>query len=178
VRLGAILATVGWAAAEILMRRSPASDRLARACSTAGLALAVAHVVLAFGLVYGWDHEAAIAGTAQQTAAVLGWGWRGGIFVNYLFLALWLADVCWWWADASAHRSRSPRAELVRLSLFTFMFVNAAIVFAPMPGRLVGIAAVTAVLFGSPVLRSMWRTSIFDRPRGSGVGLRNSEEDF
>jgi hypothetical protein len=154
LRLSAILATVGWAAAEILMRRSLASDRIARASATAGLALTLAHVVLAFDLVYAWDHEAAVAGTAQQTAAVLGWGWRGGIFVNYLFLALWLADVCWWWVAASSHRSRSPRTELLRLALFTFMFVNAAIVFAPAPGRLVGIAAVTAVLLGSPVLRS------------------------
>ena len=153
MRLSAILATVGWAAAEVLMRRSPASDRLARASSTAGLALALVHVVLAFDLVYAWDHEAAVDGTAQQTAAVLGWGWRGGIFVNYGFLALWLADVCWWWADPDSHLSRSPRLELARLSLFTFMFVNAAIVFAPAPGRFVGIAALTAVLFASPVLR-------------------------
>jgi len=153
VRLSAILATVGWAAAEVLMRRSPAFDRLARRLSTAGLALALVHVLLAFDIVYAWDHEAAVAGTAQQTAAVLGWGWRGGIFVNYVFLALWLADVCWWWADPGSHLSRPPRLELARLLLFTFMFVNAAIVFAPSPGRIVGVAAVTAVLFASPVLR-------------------------
>jgi hypothetical protein len=153
LRLSAVLATVGWAAAEVLMRRSPSSDRLARASSTAGLALALVHVILAFDLVYAWDHEAAVAGTAQQTAAVLGWSWRGGIFVNYVFLALWLADVCWWWVHPDSHLSRSPRIERARLSLFTFMFVNAAIVFAPAPGRLVGIAALTAVLFASPVLR-------------------------
>ena len=153
MRLSAILATVGWAAGEVLMRRSPAADLLARASSTAGLALALVHVFLAFHLVYAWDHEAAVAATAQQTAAVVGWGWRGGIFVNHVFLALWLGDVSWWWADPGSHLSRSPRIELARLSLFTFMFVNAAIVFAPAPGRLVGIAALAAVLFASPVLR-------------------------
>ena len=153
MRLSAILATVGWAAAEVLMRRSPASDLLARASSTAGLALALAHVFLAFHFVYAWDHEAAVTATARQTAAVVGWGWRGGIFVNYVFLAVWLADVCWWWADPGSHLSRSPRLELARLSLFTFMFVNAAIVFAPAPARVVGIAALTAVLLASPVIR-------------------------
>ena len=153
MRLSAILATVGWAAAEVLMRRSPASDLLARASSTAGLALALAHVFLAFHFVYAWDHEAAVTATARQTAAVVGWGWRGGIFVNYVFLGLWLADVCWWWADRGSHLSRSPRLELARLSLFTFMFVNAAVVFAPAPGRLAGIAALTAVLLASPVIR-------------------------
>jgi hypothetical protein len=153
LRLSAILATVGWAAAEVLMRRSPASDLLARASSTAGLALALVHVFLAFHFVYAWDHEAAVTATARQTAAVVGWGWRGGLFVNYVFLGLWLADVCWWWADPGSHLSRPPRLERARLSLFTFMFVNAAIVFAPAPGRLAGIAALTAVLLGSPVIR-------------------------
>ena len=153
MRLSAILATVGWAAAEVLMRRSPASDLLARVSSTAGLALAFVHVLLAFHFVYAWDHEAAVTATARQTAAVVGWGWRGGIFVNYVFLAVWLADVCWWWADPGSHLSRSPRLELARLSLFTFMFVNAAIVFAPAPARVVGIAALTAVLLASPVIR-------------------------
>jgi hypothetical protein len=153
LRLSAILATVAWAAAEVLMRRSPAAELLARASATVGLALALVHVFLAFHVVYAWDHEAAVTATAQQTAAVVGWAWRGGIFVNYVFLALWLADVCWWWADPGSHRSRSPRFELARLSLFTFMFVNAAIVFAPAPGRVVGIAALTVVLLASPVLR-------------------------
>ena len=153
MRLSAILATACWAAAEVLMRRSPAFDRLARASSTAGLALALVHVFLAFALVYAWNHEAAVSGTAQQTAAVLGWGWRGGIYVNYVFLVAWLADVTWWWAHPASHLSRSPRIELARLTLFTFMFANAAIVFAPAETRLIGIAALIAVLFASPVLR-------------------------
>ena len=139
MRLSAILATVGWAAAEVLMRRSPASDLLARVSSTAGLALALVHVLLAFHFVYAWDHEAAVTATARQTAAVVGWGWRGGIFVNYVFLAVWLADVCWWWAAPAAHASRSLRLETARLAAFLFMFVNGAIVFASGAGRLAGI---------------------------------------
>lgn len=148
-----LLATIAWAAGETLMRRSDRHDRLARGIWTAGIALALFHVVLAFELVYGWNHEGAIAATVQQTAERFGRGWRGGIYINYVFLAWWLADVCWWWAAPASHASRSRRYEAVRRVLFLFMFFNGAVVFASPAGRLVGIPAVAAVLLASPPLR-------------------------
>ena len=153
VRGTIILATLGWATGEVLMRRSPHLDWWARASWTAGIALALVHVGLAFHFVYGWNHEAAVAATARQTATQAGWGWRGGIYVNYLFLMSWFADVCWWWAAPASHASRSRRIEAARLALFLFMFVNAAIVFASGPSRWAGVASVAAVLFASPALR-------------------------
>jgi hypothetical protein len=153
VRGTMIAATVAWTLGEVLMRRSAASDRIARAIWTAGIVLALVHVVLAFALVYAWDHEAAVAATAQQAAERFGWGWRGGVYINYVFLALWLADVCWWWAAPASHASRSQRIEAARLALFTFMFFNAAVVFASPAGRFVGIAAIAAVLIASPSRR-------------------------
>ena len=100
VRGTMIVATAAWAAGEALMKRSPLSDRWARAIWTIGIAFALIHVALAFHLVYAWDHEAAVAATARQTADRIGWSWRGGIYVNYVFLATWLVDVCWWWLRA------------------------------------------------------------------------------
>jgi hypothetical protein len=144
-----IVATVLWALGEALMRRSTHLDRLARAIWTVGIALAFLHVVFAFHMVYGWNHEAAVAATVRQSADVVGWGWRGGIYVNYIFLALWLADVCWWWLAPDAHVSRSIRLERARLALFVFMFVNGAVVFASGIGRLIGIASVCLALLGS-----------------------------
>jgi hypothetical protein len=144
-----ILATVAWAVGEALMRRSPVSDRWARAFWTMGIALALAHVVLAFQLVYAWNHEAAVAATGRQAADRFGWDWRGGIYVNYVFLALWLADVGWWWLAPASHASRPLGIEAARLALFTFMFLNGAVVFASGTGRLVGIASVVVALLGS-----------------------------
>src|SRR5262249_28072756 len=118
------VATVAWALGEALMRRSPAIDRAARAFWTAGVALALVHVGLAFHFVYGWDHTAAIAETTRQTAELVGWNFRGGIFVNYAFLAVWLTDVCWWWVSQQSHAARSVRVELARRALFAFMFLN------------------------------------------------------
>ena len=147
-----IAATVAWAAGEALMRQSAASDRLARAAWTLGIALALVHVILAFQLVYGWDHEAAVIATVRQTADRFGQGWRGGIYVNYVFLAIWLADVCWWWLARASHASRSPRFEAVRFALFAFMFFNGAVVFASGIGRLIGIAALGVALL-APLAR-------------------------
>ncbi len=153
VRGTMILATVAWALGEALMRRSPRSDRRARAIWTVGIALAVSHAVLAFQFVYGWNHDAAVAATVQQAADRFGAGWRGSIYVNYVFLAVWLADVCWWWIAPASHAARSLRLEFVRRALFTFMFLNGAVVFASGVGRLVGIAAVATVLLA-------WRTRV------------------
>lgn len=149
VRAVMIVSTVAWALGEALMRRSVASDRLARTIWTAGIALALLHVGLAFELVYGWNHEAAVAATMQQTADRLGWGWRGGIYVNYAFLALWAADVCWWWLAPASHSRRSLRLERTRLVFFAFMFLNGAVVFASGIGRLFGIASLALVVIAS-----------------------------
>jgi hypothetical protein len=153
VRSTMVLATVAWAFGEVLMRRSAASDRLARAAWTMGVALALLHVILAFEFVYAWDHEAAVDATVHQTAELVGWGWRGAIYINYVFLMLWLADVTWWWAAPASHAARSVQLEAARLALFTFMFLNGAVVFASAVTRVVGLAAITAALSGSRVLR-------------------------
>jgi len=148
-----ILATLAWAAGEALMRRSPEADRRARAAWTVAIFLAGVHVVLAFHFVYGWNHELAVTETARQAAERFGWGWRGSLYVNYVFLSIWLADICWWWAAQASHASRSIRFEIARRAAFVFMFVNGAIIFASGIGRLAGIAAVAAVLVASPARR-------------------------
>jgi hypothetical protein len=152
VRGTMILATVAWAIGEAFMRRSPASDRVARASWTIGIALALIHVFLAFQLIYAWDHEAAIAATVRPAAERFGMSWRGGIYVNYVFLMIWLADVCWWWWSPVSHASRPMGLERTRLGVFVFMFLNAAVVFASGGGRLVGTASVVVVL-----VASLWR---------------------
>ena len=153
VRGSMILATLAWAVGETLMRRSPQADRRARTAWTVAILLAAIHVGLAFHFVYAWNHETAVKETARQAAERFGIGWRGSIYVNYVFLAIWLADVCWWWAAPGSHASRSMRFEIARIATFVFMFVNGAIIFASGLGRLAGIAAVAAVLLASPASR-------------------------
>ena len=149
-----MIATIAWALGEALMRRSAASDRFARAIWTIGIALALSHVAVAFQFVYAWNHETAVIATVKQAVDRFGWGWRGGIYVNYVFLTLWIGDVCWWWLAPRSHSTRSTRIEMTRFALFTFMFLNGAVVFASGLGRAVGIASVAIATFGKFSRRS------------------------
>src|SRR5262245_5339783 len=79
VRGTMLLAAVAWALGEALMRRNASLDRLARTFWTAGIALALVHVALAFQFVYRWDHDKAIEATTRQTAELVGCDLRGGI---------------------------------------------------------------------------------------------------
>jgi hypothetical protein len=146
VRAAMILATIAWAVGEALIGRSLASDRVARASWTAGITLALLHVFLAFDLIYAWNHEAAVEATVRQAADRFGTGWRGGIYVNYVFLAAWFGDVCWWWLAPASRAARPRGVEAARFVFFLFMFLNGAVVFASGLGRIIGTLAISAVL--------------------------------
>jgi hypothetical protein len=125
-----------WAAAEWLH---------SRALWTVGAALAVSHSAAAFAAFHDWSHERAMIATAQQTAALTGLDWGGGLFFNYAFLLVWVADVSWWWIARRSYDER-PRAIDVGIRGFLFfMFVNGAIVFADGVMRVIGIVAVAIV---------------------------------
>jgi hypothetical protein len=98
----------------------------------AGAVLAIVHAVIAFAVRYHWDHEAAVLATAAQAAEIYGVAWRGSLYVNYVFLALWLL-AAWSW------RYWAWRAFVVT------MIVNGAIVFARPAARPFG-AVLVAVL--------------------------------
>lgn len=137
--------TILWAWSEVRKIREPDRSGPARLLYTAALALALAHTVAAFEVAYGWSHAAAFDRTARQTAAMTGVRWGGGIFVNYLFLALWAADATYWWAAPGGYLRRPLHVDRLRLAVFLFMFINGAIVFAGPVARAVGIPAAGAV---------------------------------
>ena len=145
VRATILMATVLWAWAEVLKIQRPRQVEPARRLWTISLTLALLHAVVAFEVAYHWSHGAASMDIARQTAAVTGIVWGGGIFVDYLFLALWVADALWWWIAPVAYIRRSVRVERARLALFVFMFVNGAILFASHTARAVGVPSVAAV---------------------------------
>ncbi|MGH9315055.1 MAG: hypothetical protein ACRD09_06370 [Vicinamibacterales bacterium] len=142
------LAIVTWAGAEYLkQRRPPDHEAAARTLWTAGALLLVAHTIAAFHFVYGWSHRAAAAETARQTAELTGLRWAGGLFVNYAFLVVWVADAAWWWAAPASYRNRPAAIRTAMLAFFVFMFVNGGILFADGAMRALCAAAVAAVLW-------------------------------
>ena len=115
---------------------------------TLGCGLYLAHVALAFQVHHLWSHAAAVAHTAAQTQALVGWNWGGGIYINYLFSTLWVGETAWWWLSPERYGNRSHGVELAVRGFFLFMIVNGAVVFVNGPQRWLGVAIV-AVLLGA-----------------------------
>lgn len=113
---------------------------------TAGALAALGHAAAAFHFRHGWSHTAAAAETARQTVAVTGLDWGGGLYVNYLFLAVWTGDAAWWWLNPETFGRRPKALDRAVHTFLLFMFVNGAVVFARGPIRVVGTAAVLAVI--------------------------------
>ncbi len=133
---------------------------------SAGAVLAIVHTLLAFAVVHDWVHDDAVRNTALQTQAVYGLAIGWGVYVNYLFLAVWLADA-WCWRSHSITGSTSRYRASIRWTLRAFyalIIVNAAVVFAAGPRRLLGILVVGG-------LAAIWAaSSIGDTRKTAGSG--------
>ena len=111
---------------------SPEADSCARwllGVWLVAFGLHVLHVLLAFAWLHQWSHAEAYEHTAQRTGDVTGWYWGGGVWVNYLFTLLWLADV-----------SYTLRTGITQLPVWyvllihgvmLFFLVNATVIFGP-----------------------------------------------
>lgn len=111
---------------------------------TAGLCMALVHTALAFDIVHNWEHDDAMRSTALQTNAVFGVAVGWGVYVNYLFFAVWLADA-WWWRAGSTPARRPPAVTWTLRAFYLLIILNAAVIFAAPPRRIFG-AAVVALL--------------------------------
>ncbi len=110
----------------------------ARWAWTSGCAVFVAHVVCAFSFYHHWSHSDAYRETARRTGEMTGFHWGGGISLNYLFAAAWLADVLWWWLAPTNFARRSPRLAGLWHGFFLFMVFNGTVVFGTGPVRWLG----------------------------------------
>lgn len=141
IRLTACLAVVGYVlrvnqdlqtSRSILRRRT-----MARVSWTWGIVFLLAHVLLGFHFVHGWDHARAVADTAARTAAVVGWRWGGGVYVNHLFALLWLIDAMAWWYCGVEFPYRSRTYYWFTQFVFAFIMANATVVFGPWHWRFI-----------------------------------------
>ena len=112
-------------------------NRTGRLLNTAGCTAFLAHVACAFHFYHSWNHSAAYAATAHQTADTFGWNSGLGLYINYLFAAIWLTDAVWSWSNKYATRP----AWITRAirTFFWFMMVNGAVIFAQGPLRWFGL---------------------------------------
>jgi len=135
-------------AGEIGRRQSAATGRepwWAWPTFAAGAGACVVHVILAYHWVHGWSQASVLRETARQTQGVFGVSWGGGAYVNFVFVACWLADAAWWRCSAAPVRPR--RADWLLRAVYFVIIINAAIVFARGAARLTGSALVAALLW-------------------------------
>ncbi len=123
---------------------------------TLGLALALIHTALAFDLVHNWVHDDAVSATAQQTQRMFGMRVGWGVYVNYVFFAVWLADAWWWRVSPGLHLRPAVITWTLR-AFYMLIIFNGAVVFAAGARRVLGL-----LLLGG--LAASWGRSAGRRP--------------
>lgn len=146
-RGSAWLAFAAYISGTVIQLRHP-PGRVFRWLWLAGAVVLLLHLLAAFQFKHHWSHADALADTARQTQAVTGLDWGGGIYLNYLLVAVWLADA------AGRFRGTPPRWLRLQNGFYAFMWFNAAVLFVPGPSRWVGAAAFVGLLLGTLLLRS------------------------
>ena len=125
------------------VRRPPAA--WARPVWLLGAFVYLGHVAAAFGIHHDWSHAVAYAYTAAQTEAYFGLDWGGGLWVNYAFTAIWVAEGLWWRLAPAHYARRQPALTTAVRGVFLFMIANGAVVFVSGPRRGLGIAVLAAL---------------------------------
>jgi hypothetical protein len=131
VTFSALYTVVLWVAVSVVMlqvrqrewSRRSRGLRNTRLIWTLALAMLLLHTVFAFWLAHEWSHGAAV----RHVEATAGFGWA--IVVNYLFAAVWLADVVWWWANPDGYATRPPWVGYAVHGFLAFVVFNATVVF-------------------------------------------------
>jgi hypothetical protein len=115
--------------------------RDARLAWTAGMFVFLSHVAAAFHFQHHWSHAAAYEETARQTAALFGIRSGSGLYLNYVFTAIWALDVIWLWT----HAQRERWITIAVNAFMAFMFFNATVIFVSGSVRWLGIAVTVSL---------------------------------
>ncbi len=120
---------VGRLCVDVAGRRDEPAQRVARWLWTVGGLILLLHVAAALHFQHGWSHAAAYEHVRQRTLHDTGWDSGIGLYINYVFGVLWLADTIFWWRrlDWSEQRSSYWAVQI----LFAFLTSQATAVFGP-----------------------------------------------
>ena len=110
-------------------RRDAAAQRAARWLWTIGCIVLLIHIAAAFHIVHGWSHAAAYEHVLQRTRDSTGLASGIGLYVNYGFALLWVADTILWWRRLDWVERPVPY-RIVQV-MFAFLMLQATAVFGP-----------------------------------------------
>jgi len=146
IRLTAFLAFAGYVLALASCRGRERRDTPSGTAWWAlGLAALLVHMACAFHFSHGWSHARALAATASQTAELTGIDTGVGLYLNYAFAVVWLADATWLRLAKRSHEKRPAWVGAVLHGFIAFMWFNATVVFGSPWGRAAGWAAVVGL---------------------------------
>ena len=94
------------------------------------------------------NFAAVIAETAIQAEALTGLGWGGGIYLNYAFGLVWLAELAWAMVAGASYRTRPRHVGWFVRGFLLFMIINGGVIFVDGPQRWIG-ATIAGVLVWS-----------------------------
>jgi hypothetical protein len=140
ILLSANLAMIGWFVGSLALREK---WRSAPRWWAIGCAYLWLHVALVYHLMHAWSHDSAF--NHIRNAGGMG----EGLYMNYAFMGLWLADAIWLnFAESSYWRRPSWIGWFVHGYLF-FMVFNAMVPYGTWVGRSVfaGFAIVAIIRF-------------------------------
>lgn len=134
--------------------RSAKASRWLRGLWTVSCLAFLIHVVSAYHFEYRWDHQEAVTRTAEQTKNLLGVAFGEGLYFNYVFMFVWIADVVFWWSGTDRYPARPMWLTLIVHGYLFFIAFNGAVVFKSGVTRVVGLlgSAVLAVLLGKRIV--------------------------
>ena len=110
-------------------RRDAAAQRAARWLWTIGCVVFLIHIAAAFHLVHGWSHAAAHEHVLNRTRDSTGLVSGMGLYVNYGFALLWVADTILWWRNLNWVERPIP-FRIVQ-GIFAFLMLQSTAVFGP-----------------------------------------------
>ena len=155
IRLSMLLLVIV-VACRIVGPKSLVENTVTKTVWTCAFALFVVHVLASFHFVHHWSHSAAYRATAKQTLELLGIEVGTGVYFNYLFLAVWAADVINAWTNFSVGRWMVQWLLRIGLMYMLFIAFNGVVVFESGWLRAGGISLTTML-----VAASMFRFSRF-----------------
>ena len=100
------------------------------------VALMFVHVLLAYAISHHWSHQAAMEHAAVETEQTLGFEFAPGLYVNFVFLAVFIVDSVWRWRVKNPHVRKPLNAARGIDSFILFIFLMATLVFEAGPIRL------------------------------------------
>ena len=123
-------------------RGATATNRMIAWLWRSGALFAIAHSVGSLMTFHHGSQAAALESTAAQTEQLLGFRFGAGLYVNYLFVVVWLADAALRLIAPSRYALLPTWYRTLVIGFLVFIAINGAIVFKTGWIRMVGIGCV------------------------------------